>query len=508
MPTQSFFSGGINNVTIYNLVLQQHELTDNTPREAGLKTEQPMIIRSPSKPVSCLRGRGEESAASSADTEQPENGGATAKISWLKPFAEDEDDIDFKTVSMITGSMRNFIEERWVSADISCNSTHYARAYVALFKDLDQSNNNSVTKKMMPINEYYGYTWVSVYLYVTAITDVNENAQSITTQVQVDTWWRNNDIYWRPSNYCDIDRITMMKELFWAPDIVVLESIKTEFAAKESPYVKVHSWGSIQKMEIVSLTTACSMDLYKFPFDTQQCLLTFKSLMHSDQELKLYGSSTDFPTSDSNKQSLTIPGEWQLVEIKSSYHGGEKLTFQMTIKRKPLVYVINLIFPVFCFLVLDVASFFIKASQADKLTFKVTLLLSISVLLQVLNDRLTATTSDIPLIGVYCGVIFALIGISILETILVNVLKAKGRRAKSVTPENTRAAVTGPDDHVNDLNNSLETSGNEEPTCMLDIGKKSSLWAKAAKITDVSFIVLYIVTIIVFLSVIASEWLK
>ncbi|KAA0717952.1 Urokinase-type plasminogen activator [Triplophysa tibetana] len=49
----------------------QHELTDksNTPREAGLKAEQPIIIRSHLKPVSCFwwERRGEEAAASSAD---------------------------------------------------------------------------------------------------------------------------------------------------------------------------------------------------------------------------------------------------------------------------------------------------------------------------------------------------------------------------------------------------------------------------------------------------------
>ncbi len=40
--------------------LPQHELTDksNTPREAGLKAEQPIISQSHSKPVSSLRGRG------------------------------------------------------------------------------------------------------------------------------------------------------------------------------------------------------------------------------------------------------------------------------------------------------------------------------------------------------------------------------------------------------------------------------------------------------------------
>ncbi len=77
----------------------QHELTDksNTPREAGLKAEQPIISRSHSKPVSCLRGRGEEAAAASAlpDTGRPEkprsycckafvrNCGKTAEKVWV-----------------------------------------------------------------------------------------------------------------------------------------------------------------------------------------------------------------------------------------------------------------------------------------------------------------------------------------------------------------------------------------------------------------------------------------
>ncbi|XP_056612765.1 5-hydroxytryptamine receptor 3A-like [Triplophysa dalaica] len=250
------------------------------------------------------------------------------------------------------------------------------------------------------------------------------------------------------------------------------------------------------------------MELYKFPFDTQICNLTFKSLMYSEQdELQVYGYLNNPLNNDpQSNQSFQIPGEWQLANLTESHVNGGNV-FQLTIKRKPLVYVINLIFPVFCFLLLDVGSFFINASQGDKLSFKVTLLLSISVLLQVLNDRLTATNNGIPLIGVYCGVVFTLIGFSILETILVNVLKAKGKKAKSATPKNTKAAVTGPD-HVNDLNNSLETSGNEEPMFMLVIGKKSSLWTKAAKIIDVTFIVLYIITIIVFLSVIGSKWLE
>ncbi len=68
-------------------------------------------------------------------------------------------------------------------------------------------------------------------------------------------------------------------------------------------------------------------------------------------------------------------------------------------KRRPLLYVIIFLMPVFYFLILDLASFFIDSTGGEKLGFKVTLLLSISVLLLLLKDMLPSTASDIPLIG-------------------------------------------------------------------------------------------------------------
>lgn len=67
--------------------------------------------------------------------------------------------------------------------------------------------------------------------------------------------------------------------------------------------------------------------------------------------------------------------------------------------RKPMLYVINLIVPLFYLLVLDLASFFICNASGEKLSFKVTILLSISVLLLILQDMLPSTEDKLPMIG-------------------------------------------------------------------------------------------------------------
>lgn len=64
---------------------------------------------------------------------------------------------------------------------------------------------------------------------------------------------------------------------------------------------------------------------------------------------------------------------------------------------------VNFIVPLFYLLVLDLASFFINDARGEKLGFKITILLSISVLLLILKDILPSTEDNLPMIGESSG---------------------------------------------------------------------------------------------------------
>ncbi|KAL1277533.1 hypothetical protein QQF64_024206 [Cirrhinus molitorella] len=263
------------------------------------------------------------------------------------------------------------------------------------------------------------------------------------------------------------------------------------------------------------------MDLYRFPFDSHSCNITLQSTAYSIQEIRIIKFSDAQWITIQSKKTFHTQGEWELISINVTNSitkvieliEMDQLIYQITIKRRPLFYVINFMLPVFFFLVLDVMSFFIDGSGTDKLSFKVTLLLAISVFLLILNDTLPSTADKIPLIGESKS---GLIGISLLETILVKFLKAKG--AKKILVETTDKArdPQSPPDSVKDQN--------EEPSCTFDFlkqilteccaavqrnqRKKISLcWTRVASIIDVTFLVLYIFTIIVFLFVLVKLWL-
>ncbi|ROL45721.1 5-hydroxytryptamine receptor 3A [Anabarilius grahami] len=280
--------------------------------------------------------------------------------------------------------------------------------------------------------EYFNPAYISVDLYVTSIINVvimgcqtvtvsslntyfylqDEKAQSLTTQVRMITAWPNSNMTWNPKDYCGIDIFATPKNNVWTPDIGIMESIKTEFGTKESPNVQLYFDGLTVSTDIFALTTACKMDLYKFPFDTQSCTITLQSTVYSDLEIILQTVYESARLTNKSKELFQAQGEWELLDIQNKNVSTDddlelfkkhQLIYQIIIKRRPLLYVINIIVPVFFFLVLDVISFFIDTSGSDKISFKVTLLLSISVMLLLVNDTLPSTAENIPLIGMLQG---------------------------------------------------------------------------------------------------------
>ncbi|XP_048040377.1 neuronal acetylcholine receptor subunit beta-3-like [Megalobrama amblycephala] len=75
-------------------------------------------------------------------------------------------------------------------------------------------------------NSYYGNRPANIYvdLFVTSIINVNEKAQSLSTLVKMITVWPNLNMKWNTSNFCGISTFYAFKNMFWTPDIGIIES--------------------------------------------------------------------------------------------------------------------------------------------------------------------------------------------------------------------------------------------------------------------------------------------
>ncbi|TNN52695.1 5-hydroxytryptamine receptor 3A [Liparis tanakae] len=190
--------------------------------------------------------------------------------------------------------------------------------------------------------------------------------------------------------------------------------------------------GTVVAGEGMKVVSTCEMDVHKFPFDTQSCNISIGSAIHCVDEIRLFPFSNSSRVNQFSKEMIKSQGEWEFLRMSVTSHNFtfanrvyENLVYTFTMKRRPLLHVTNFLLPILFFLILDLASFFIADHRGEKLGFKVTVLLAISVLLLILNDILPSMSNQTPLIATYCIVIFALMLLSLLETILVTYLMDK-----------------------------------------------------------------------------------
>ncbi|XP_053567912.1 5-hydroxytryptamine receptor 3A-like [Bombina bombina] len=117
------------------------------------------------------------------------------------------------------------------------------------------------------------------------------------------------------------------------------------------------------------------------------------------------------------------------------------VTFNIIVKRRPVLYVVNLLIPSAFLMLIDVLSFNLPPHTVDRASFKMTLLLGYTVFLLILNDLLPATSSGTPLIGIYFSLCLALLVIGLLETVFVMNILHRGSSQCPAVPIWARTLV-------------------------------------------------------------------
>ena len=99
----------------------------------------------------------------------------------------------------------------------------------------------------------------------------------------------------------------------------------------------------------------------------------------------------------------------------------EQIVYEITIKRKPLFFLLYMIFPVCAVVFLSLLGFIIPPESGERVGFGVTILLTMGVYLMVISEDLPKTAHSAPLIGVlYVTLFYVMILGYVASTISVN----------------------------------------------------------------------------------------
>ncbi|XP_042364142.1 5-hydroxytryptamine receptor 3A-like [Plectropomus leopardus] len=274
-------------------------------------------------------------------------------------------------------------------------------------------------------------TRVTLAVALYAILDVNEKDQEFVSYLWVDTIWKDDLIHWEPEDFCDIKEIYIPTEVLWKPDIIIQEMTEKD-KAPSCPYLIAYHHSEVIFRNSKVVVSTCRMQVYQFPFDVLSCNLTFKSVIHSDRAIQLENWFNTSVATNWSHGLIQTQSEWLFLNmtvknqtVNNFCFVQSTIIYTITMKRRSVLYIANFLLPILFFLCLDLASFMISDTGGEKLSFKVTVLLAVTVMQLILNEILPCSSDRIPLIAIYCIGIFGLMMLSLMETIVVMYLMEK-----------------------------------------------------------------------------------
>ncbi|KAF1373667.1 hypothetical protein PFLUV_G00241330 [Perca fluviatilis] len=264
-------------------------------------------------------------------------------------------------------------------------------SYQDVLNHLNLTKNNELYSMSRPVKNYKHPTQVYLEVLLYAILDVVEKDQKFIPYVWTVMRWHNEYISWDPNEFCGINNVSLPTEVLWKPDLTIEEMTEKD-KAPPSPYLTIND---------------------------------------KARDIRLQPSDNSSEATEWSREVMRTQYEWLFINMivtannASDIFDQDIVIYTITMKRRSVLYIVNFLAPIMFFLCLDLASFLISDSGGEKLSFKVTVLLAVTVLQLILNEILPSSSNRIPLIALYCIGIFALMLLSLLETIVVMHLMEK-----------------------------------------------------------------------------------
>ncbi|XP_075045724.1 5-hydroxytryptamine receptor 3A-like [Mixophyes fleayi] len=319
-----------------------------------------------------------------------------------------------KEIVSIKDQVKNITDQTKESPGLKTNKS----TTVGLLEHLMDGYNKGVR----PVKNWRKPTTVYIEISIYTILGVDEKNQIMKTYIWYNQSWVDEFLKWDPTQFDNLTQFSLPTQSIWLPDIMIEEAVGPR-ESPDVPYVYVNYRGRILNTNPMQITTSCNLNIYFFPFDILNCSLSFSSWLHSTQDINI--SFWRIPQDlNSLKNPSVTEGEWDLINVVPSYreftdHEDKfgKITFYIILRRKPLFYTVNLIFPSVLLMIMDMIGFYLPPESGERISFKITLLLGYSVFLIIVSDTLPA--SGAPLIGIYFVLCMLLLMVSLAESILI-----------------------------------------------------------------------------------------
>ncbi|CCD68536.2 Neurotransmitter-gated ion-channel ligand-binding domain-containing protein [Caenorhabditis elegans] len=224
--------------------------------------------------------------------------------------------------------------------------------------------------------------------------------------------WYDPILHWNQSAVSyENDWIKISASRAWIPDVIFTNGIDMDpLLDKDMQMADLRYNGEIRTSRPAVVSSPCPLEIDNFPYDVQKCNISMGSWAFDRRFLSVQSSTIEILP---QKGRFEGNSEWELISIltvrSDSYdtlleEWFSEITYVVTLKRKPVYYVLVIQAPTFILCTITIFGLFTPNSNEDERLSKVELCLNmfaaISMMLQLVSDMMPKA-SRLPLLGNY-----------------------------------------------------------------------------------------------------------
>nr|XP_015196630.1 PREDICTED: neuronal acetylcholine receptor subunit alpha-10 isoform X2 [Lepisosteus oculatus]XP_015196631.1 PREDICTED: neuronal acetylcholine receptor subunit alpha-10 isoform X2 [Lepisosteus oculatus] len=276
---------------------------------------------------------------------------------------------------------------------------------------------------------------VTLQITLSQIIDMDERNQILTAYLWIRQVWIDAYLTWNKDDYDGLDTIRIPSSYVWRPDIVLYNNADDQFTGSMETNVVIRHDGQIMWDSPAITKSSCKVDVSFFPFDAQQCRLTFGSWTYNGNQIDILnaldtGDLTDF-VENVEWEVLGMPAKKSVILYGCCSDPYPDVTYTLNLKRRASFYVFNLLIPCVMISFLAPLGFYLPADSGEKVSLGVTVLLALTVF-QLLVAESMPPSENVPLIGKYYIATMTMITASTALTIFIMNIHHCGPEAKPV----------------------------------------------------------------------------
>ncbi|XP_039920706.1 neuronal acetylcholine receptor subunit alpha-9 isoform X3 [Hirundo rustica] len=185
-----------------------------------------------------------------------------------------------------------------------------------LFNELFEDYSNA----LRPVEDTDKVLNVTLQITLSQIKDMDERNQILSAYLWIRQSWYDAYLRWDKDKYDGLDSIRIPSNLVWRPDIVLYNKADDDFSEPVNTNVVLRYDGKITWDAPAITKSSCVVDVSYFPFDSQQCNLTFGSWTYNGNQVDIINSLDSGDLSD-----FIEDVEWEI------HDSGEKVSLGVTV---------------------------------------------------------------------------------------------------------------------------------------------------------------------------------